>query len=176
MKLTLIRHTSVACGSNVCYGQTDVDVSDTFEMEAQKVSIQLNDYSFDKVFSSPSQRCTKLASFCGLFHPVLEKRLMELNFGDWEGIPWNELADPNLENWYKDWINVRTTNGESFSDQLERVKNFLEELRAKPYEHVLIFTHAGVIRSVAILLGLVQIELAFTDYKVEYGEIKHFEI
>jgi alpha-ribazole phosphatase len=153
-----------------------VDVAETFSEEAEKVRRQLEGRSFDAVFSSPLQRCTKLASHCGFSQPRLDNRLMELNFGDWEGKEWNEISDPNLDSWYADWINVRTTNGESFANQLARVNNFMDELKTCRYNHVLIFTHAGVIRSLAVLLGLVQVENAFSDYGVDYGEIKKIEI
>ena len=176
MKLTLVRHTSVACGSTICYGQSDVDVSTTFEAEAQAVKQQIMGKSFDAVFSSPLQRCLKLVDYCGFQHPTWDKRLMELNFGDWEMTPWNEITDPKLEKWYVDWVNEKTTNGESFSDQIQRVENFLKELKTSNYQQVLIFAHAGVIRAVAILLGLVDIHQAFSDYKVEYGEIHNFDL
>ncbi len=176
MKLTLVRHTSVQCKPNICYGQTDVDVARTFVEEAEKVSLQLGGCVFDAVFSSPLQRCTKLASHCGFSQPKLDNRLMELNFGDWEGIPWDEISDPNLDNWYADWVNVPTTNGESFAEQVERVRDFLGELKSGGYDEVLAFAHAGVIRAVAILLGVIDIQKAFSDYSVDYGEIKLFEI
>lgn len=177
MKLTLIRHTSVACGTGICYGQTDVDVAGTFEHEAAEVHRQLSDRTFDKTFSSPLQRCTKLAYFCGYAQPALDNRLLELHFGDWEGIPWDKISeDPNSADWFRDWINVRATNGESFFQQVQRVKDFIEELKLQSYDNVLIFTHAGVVRAVAVLLGLVEIELAFSDYRVEYGEIKCFDL
>ncbi|MBP1619084.1 MAG: cobC [Bacteroidetes bacterium] len=176
MKLTIVRHTSVDCKPNVCYGQTDVDVAETFIDEAQNVCLQLENYVFDAVFSSPLQRCTKLAGYCGYDQPIHDKRLMELDFGDWEGIPWDQISDPKLEDWYADWINLPATNGESFAEQLERVRNFLDELKSGSQNQVLVFTHAGVIRAVAILLGLIDIHLAFSDYQIEYGEVKHFEI
>ena len=171
MKITLVRHTSVYCGTTICYGQSDMDVAESFSEEAELVKLKIDNKSYDAVYSSPLQRCTKLANYCGHNTPQLDNRIMELNFGDWEGIPWNEITDPRIKDWYKDWINTRTTNGESFADQVERVGQFLEELKATNLKNVLIFTHAGVIRAIAILLGLVEINQAFSDYKVEYGEV-----
>lgn len=172
MQITLVRHTSVACGPTICYGQTDVDVAESFFDEAEKVKQTIINLQPNCVYSSPLQRCTKLADYCGHNNPIADKRLMELNFGDWEGIPWAEITDPHIEDWYADWINTRTTNGESFADQVERVRLFLDDLRATNVENVLIFTHAGVIRAIAIILGLVEINQAFSDYKVEYGEVQ----
>lgn len=176
MRITLVRHTSVACDPSVCYGQTDVDVAASFPEEAKSVLSLLKKNDFDRIYSSPLQRCLKLAEYCGFHHLCLDGRLLELNFGDWEGKRWDEIVDQRLDEWYADWINVRTTNGESFMDQLERVEDFLNELKRGDSRNVLIFTHAGVIRCFAILLGKVKIELAFSDYSVGYGEIKEFEV
>lgn len=176
MKLTLIRHTSVNCESTICYGQSDVDVSSTFDAEAKVVKHKLNGKQFDAVFSSPLQRCIKLADYCGFQYPIWDKRLMELNFGNWEMTPWNEITDPQIQNWYANWINIAPTNGESFAEQVERVENFLEDVKSKESNEVLIFTHAGVIRAVAILLGIVNIENAFSNYNVEYGDIQCFDL
>ena len=176
MKLTLVRHTAVDCLPTLCYGQTDVDVAKSFQDEAEIVRLQLHSMQFDKVFSSPLQRCVKLAAYCGFENIQLDNRLMELNFGDWEGQKWDEISDPNLEKWYADWILMSTTNGESFTDQIHRVEQFLQELSTAKWKNVLIFTHAGVIRCFAILLGLVDLEKAFSHYSVKYGEIKEFEL
>jgi alpha-ribazole phosphatase len=174
MNITLIRHTSVACEPTICYGQTDVDVAVSFAHEAEKVRQKLANRTFDAIYSSPLKRCTQLAEYCGYKTPIIDNRLMELNFGDWEMKPWNEINDPHLNNWYADWINTRTTNGESFAEQVQRVEDFLNELKTTGQQQVLIFTHAGVIRSVAILLGLIEMHQAFSDFNVEYGEINRF--
>ena len=176
MKITLVRHTSVFCGPTICYGQSDMDVAETFLEEAEQVKLNIANKSFDAVYSSPLQRCTKLAKYCGYDTPKLDNRIMELNFGEWEGIPWTEITDPRIQDWYNDWINTKTTNGESFRDQINRVKAFLDDLRANNEENVLIFTHAGVIRAIAIILGLIEINQAFSDFKIEYGDVQELII
>lgn len=42
MKITLIRHTSVAVENGICYGWTDVDVAPSFKAEASQVKQNLN--------------------------------------------------------------------------------------------------------------------------------------
>ena len=61
MEVYLIRHTSVDIDSNVCYGQSNVPLSSTFEEDAQKIKKELN-IDFEKVYSSPLFRCTMLSS------------------------------------------------------------------------------------------------------------------
>lgn len=175
MKITLVRHTSVSVETGICYGQSDVDIADSFKTEAELVNIQLQHHCFDSVFSSPLSRCTKLAQYCGFKEPILDSRLMELNFGDWEMKAWNNINDPQLERWYADWINEKSTNGESFKDQVERVKLFLNEIKETGFQHIVLFTHAGVIRALGVILGQFPIQKAF-EFQVEYGQINHFEL
>lgn len=176
MKITVVRHTSVGIEAGICYGQSDVDVADSFKTEAELVNIQLQHHCFDSVFSSPLSRCTKLANFCDFTEPILlDDRLMELNFGDWEMKAWNNINDPQLEHWYADWINEKPTNGESFSKQVERVNSFINEIKKSDFQHIALFTHAGVIRALGVILEQFPIQKAF-EFKVEYGQINHFEL
>jgi alpha-ribazole phosphatase len=170
MKLTLIRHTSVAVPPGVCYGQSDVDVSNNFELEAKLVHDKLHGRSFDVVYSSPLQRCTKLARYCGFNEPMVENRLMELNFGAWELEVWDEIQDPHLNVYFENWIDRAPTHGESFRDLVARVARFLEELKSKPYENIVVFTHGGVIRAIWLLINGIDLENAF-DLEVGYGEV-----
>ncbi|HLP05758.1 MAG TPA: alpha-ribazole phosphatase [Paludibacter sp.] len=176
MKITFIRHTSVAVPPGICYGQSDIEVAETFETEALQVLGKIKDKSFDAVYSSPLRRCTKLADYCGFTNPVTDERLMELNFGDWEMQAWDNIVDPQLQIWFNNWVDEQPTNGESFAEQVMRVGEFLDELRNRSCQQVLVFTHAGIIRATAISLGLIEINQAFSDYKVDYGGIFNFAI
>ena len=175
MKLTLIRHTSVAIASGICYGQSDVDVSFSFETEALIVKEKLQYKSFDAVFSSPLQRCTKLADYCGYTQPIIDNSLLELNFGAWELEVWDEIQDPHLNVYFENWIDRAPTHGESFREMVARVTRFLEEIKSKPYENIAIFTHGGVIRAIWLIINGIDIENAF-DLEVEYGDVLEVEM
>ena len=89
-----MRHTSVLLNGNEhCYGFTDVDVRDTFEEEAAAACARLKGLDPEAVFTSPLQRAAKLAAFCGYPDAIRDDRLKEMNFGDWEGKPWEEILD-----------------------------------------------------------------------------------
>ena len=49
MNTYFIRHTSVDVAPGVCYGRSDVPLSDTFEEEASRTLEQIKDIKFDKV-------------------------------------------------------------------------------------------------------------------------------
>ena len=56
----LIRHTTPAVAKGVCYGQTDLDITETFLEEAEVIR-QVLPAGIAAVHSSPLQRCARLA-------------------------------------------------------------------------------------------------------------------
>ena len=180
MKVYLVRHTSVDVPRSICYGQTDVPLKSSFPQEAALVKEKLENLFPDKsildaVYTSPLSRCTRLAGFCGYDAAVREPRIMEMNFGDWEMQDYNRIEDPHLKVWYEDWINVRTTGGESFRDQFNRVSEFLQELKGAGKGTVLLFCHGGVLACAKVLSGRMDPKDAFSELD-GYGSVIEIEI
>ena len=171
MKLYLIRHTSVLVPQGTTYGFTDVPLRPTFEEEAERTRARLEGLQFDQVYCSPLSRCRRLAAACGYENPILDDRLKELNFGEWEMKTWEEVsADPRSERWFADWIHTPAPGGESLQDQYDRLANFLDELRRKPYQQVAIFAHGGILTCARVYAGEYGLEEAFR-HVTEYGGV-----
>ncbi len=154
MQLILIRHTSVAVPHGVCYGQSDVALADSFPKEAAAVKDGLQKYSFDRIFSSPLSRCLKLARFCGYNNPIIDSRLIEMNFGEWEMKPYNEITDPRLQEWFDDYINVTPPGGESVIEQKFRFMDFINDIKKIYSEETIgIFTHGGILINALVALA-----------------------
>ena len=98
---------------------------------------------------------TRLADFCGHADAERDPRILEIDFGEWEMMLFDEITDPHLQEWYADHINIRVTGGESFMMQYLRVSNFLDELRGKPWKRVAVFAHGGVLVAARVYAGLV---------------------
>ncbi len=175
MRLTLIRHTSVDVAPGTCYGQTDVPVRSTFAEEAALTRQALAGKRFDKVYMSPLTRCVKLATYCGYGDAECDRRLLELNFGEWEMLRFEEITDPRLQLWYEDYEHVPATGGESFAQQYLRVAAFLDELRTKPYHDVALFVHGGVIGCAQVYAGMYAVEEAFC-HLTPYGGVVEIEL
>lgn len=186
MKVTLIRHTRVGVPKGTCYGWSDVPLAETFEEEAattrknldrqlRKSPLHLAD--FDRVYSSPLTRARKLAAFCGYPSPLVDDRLKEMNMGDWEMRLYDDIAkvDSHILDWYNDYMHLAATGGESFPIMYARVAEFLDELKNKPYRHVAIFAHGGVLICAGIYGGLFKKENAFENL-TDYGGIENIEI
>ena len=162
MEVILIRHTAVDVPTGTCYGQTDVPLKSTFEEEAAVTKAALENCGpIDYAYTSPLSRCTRLAAYCGYADAERDPRILELNFGEWEMMLFDDISDPHLQEWYADHINTPVSGGESFMMQYLRVSNFLDELRSKPWQRVAVFAHGGVLVSAQVYAGLVTPEAAF---------------
>lgn len=175
MEIYLIRHTAVDVPFGVCYGQTDVPLKPSFEEEAAVVKQNLEQLTFDASYTSPLSRCTKLASYCGYADAIRDNRLKEIFFGDWEMQEFNRIYDPRLEEWFKNYLHVPATNGESFTQLHARVADFLDDLRKNDYKRVAIFAHGGVLIAAQVYAGLVDPKEAFSNL-TPYGGIVKIEV
>jgi len=148
MKLHLIRHTSLNIPSGICYGQSDVDVSENFHAECDLLREKLARIRFDAVYASPLQRCVKLADALDLGQLQLDHRLKELHFGDWEMQAWDSIPRDVFDTWAQDYANRAPPNGESFSELHVRSKSFIEDVSNHSRgKEIAVITHGGVIRA-----------------------------
>lgn len=156
MEVYLIRHTSVAVPKGYCYGVSDVELNESFEAEAEAVRLHLEGIDFDAVFSSPLSRAVRLANFCGYEDAETDYRVREINFGEWEMRSFDELYrdDARFREWCEgDYINTSSPGGESFAQQMERFRLFLEEKKAQGLSRIAVFTHGGILACGLIMTG-----------------------
>lgn len=169
MEVYLIRHIETVCEKGICYGQADVAIQEPFEHLFQEIRDQLPSEEM-KVISSPLKRCTVLADFLSNEKIEKDKRLIEMDFGNWELKNWNDIPQEELNPWMKDFVSVQVPNGESFEILYERVLSFIEDLRIQQHKKVAIVTHAGVIRSFLCYQQNLPLKEAFQN-KVTFGQI-----
>lgn len=167
MKYILIRHPKPLIDAKLCYGQSDLDINDSDISEIIENIKELN-ISDHLCYSSPLMRCYKVAK---VFDQEVksDKRLMELNFNDWELKNWDDIDRDEIDQWSKDIRDFRPGNGESYNDLLNRVKTFIDEMNSinRP---LIIFTHAGVIRAFMEIIENRPIEESL-KLKLPYGSI-----
>jgi alpha-ribazole phosphatase len=168
MEIYLIRHTTPDIYKGLIYGRLDVPLSESFSTEKESVIVKLPEH-IDLVISSPSSRCILLAREIAEFY-VKDNRLMELDFGLWEGKTWDTIDRKESEQWMADFINTAAPQGESLGKMNERVMDFWNELLKWPYKRVVIVTHAGVIRLILAAFNAIPLSSVF-DINVQYGEV-----
>lgn len=173
MEIYLIRHTETICKKGICYGQSDIDIAEPFDTVFENILSHLPSEAF--IFSSPLKRCVTLAKYIQNHIKTIsyeeDKRLMEMNFGDWEMKNWDNIPPEQLNPWMEDFVNIRVLNGESFVDLHERTGNFLAEQKTKKINSpIIIVTHAGVIRSFLCHYSSLPLKDAFQN-KVDFGQV-----
>ncbi len=168
MEIYLVRHTTPSLSPGLIYGRLDVALEDTFPDEFEIIKTKLPENP-DIIYSSPSTRCTVLAQ---KLNPVfiIDDRLTELNFGDWEGATWDTVNESDLQIWMDDFVNVVVPGGESMRQMSVRVLSFWSELIQTDHKKTVVITHGGVIRLILAHLRDMELVNAF-DIKVAYGEV-----
>ena len=143
----LIRHTRPDVARGLCYGRLDVALADTFADEAAAVLSHLPPVRL--LVSSPLSRCRKLAEYIAAAREVpvdFDERLIEMDFGAWEGRPWSALPAAELDAWAADFMHARPHGGESVAMLRDRVTAALSDWSVQR-QSIAIVTHAGVIKA-----------------------------
>lgn len=170
MDIFLIRHTTPDIEKGLIYGRLDVPLSSTFQHEKETLIQQLPK-PIDAVFSSPSQRCIKLAEAISP-HYTIDKNLYELDFGLWEAQTWDTINRQESDYWMEDVVKRSPPQGETLEKMKTRVMQFWERLNGLQAQKVAVITHAGVIRIILSVINNVPLKSLF-DFKVAYGQVFH---
>ena len=170
MEIYLVRHTKPEISKGVCYGQSDLELANSFQEELTHVLSQLPE-KVEVIYSSPLKRCLELAR--SIPHKDLRQadQLKEMDFGDWELKPWDSIPLEELNPWMEDFVEQPVPNGESMRLLAERITPWFRELIAANHQQLVIVTHAGPIRIILSLIHETPLEEAFQRYQVEYGEV-----
>lgn len=141
-------------------GRSDVGLSEEGRAQAQALSRALRDDALDAIYSSDLVRARETAGIVAATHDLdvrLDERLREFDFGDWEGLTWDEIASrfPNAAKSGRTAARAYAPEGgERFSTVCQRVLAFLEDARASSARRVVAVSHAGVLHAFAdVLLG-----------------------
>lgn len=176
MELFLIRHTAPAVVSGTCYGRTDVPLAETAERDIQATLAPLP--KFDRVYSSPAQRCVRLANAlvrrdaCGL---SLAPALLELDFGDWEQLPWARIPREHSDPWAADTWNRAPPGGETEQALWARVADWYRTALPAPVSRCAIVAHGGSLRVLRCLILNLDLRQRW-DWDLRWGESARFEV
>lgn len=176
MKVILIRHTQPTVEKGVCYGKTDLDVAASFSNEVEQIKVRLKEFELNnfQVYSSPLQRCSKLAKALFIQSFRTDKRLLELHFGHWEMKKWDEIPKGESEYWFEDWVNQPTPMGESYQDLYKRCISFWEDIKPQNIDQICVVSHAGFIRASYAYFEGINLKDSF-ELKLDYGEVLRLE-
>lgn len=162
-RVVLVRHAATEeSARGRCYGRLDVRLSPRGLRQAEALAGALADHPLAAVYASPLARAVDtarpIAAAQGL-EPALLDALVELDFGEVEGLRFDEIEAQRPElfrAWMDEPARVRFPGGEGLADLRARALPAVEQIRARhEHEAVAVVAHGGVIRVVlAEALGL----------------------
>jgi alpha-ribazole phosphatase len=177
----LIRHTAPAVSKGICYGQTDVPLAETAEQDIRNALAPLP--RFDLVYSSPAQRCLRLASALAERDRsplLLAPELLELSFGEWEQLPWARIPREHSDPWAADTWNLAPPGGETEQALWTRVATWYRTTSSfrngpGPAIRCAVVAHGGSLRVLRCLILKLPREERWS-WTLNWGEHARFEL
>lgn len=145
-------------------GSTDIQLNALGIEQAEKTAQAMKDIPLDAIFSSPLERAQVTAKTIAQPHHLtvqVEPRIAEINFGQWEGLTFEEIETRwpgRLHEMYVHPDTVDIPGSETFGEAEARTMDFLNELiRTNKNKTFLIVSHGAAIRT--MICGLLQLPL-----------------
>jgi len=177
--LFLIRHPRPSRVQGLCYGRLDVEVeANALATTAVALRAQIPEAVLRNapIHTSPLRRCAELARLLAEpREPICSEALLEMDFGAWEGMSWDELPRAELDDWAEDVWRYQPGGGESAEAVSRRWSFWLGQLRQAAPSSVVAVTHAGVIRVALAASGALSPEAAVRA-PIEFGSVHRFEL
>ncbi|NLB81671.1 MAG: histidine phosphatase family protein [Clostridiaceae bacterium] len=157
MKLTkviFIRH-GEADGNidRVFHGHYNSDLTENGVRQIKLTAERLRDTNIDAIYSSDLKRTYKTAEAIAQgrnMEIITDERLREINGGQWEDVPWDELPNKFPESygfWLNNPLHVQMPDGESMIEFQNRIYDAVQEKINKHIGKVLcIVTHGTALR------------------------------
>ncbi|GAB3904268.1 histidine phosphatase family protein [Mucilaginibacter boryungensis] len=153
LSVYLLRHgeTSYNADGNRYCGRTDIGLTLKGIKQAETVNGQLNGKHIDAVYSSPLSRARITAEIATDKQVITDDRIIEVDFGQWEGKTKEEFYKEDPQSW-NDWaVNPGTAKagrtGESGDEIVNRVDAFFTEMLEKHAgETIVVVGHNGINR------------------------------
>jgi probable phosphoglycerate mutase len=149
LKIAFLRHGPTEWNAlGKVQGHTDIPLSAAgfAKMAALRLPVVAN-----RVYASPMLRARQTVEALGLADPVLDARLMEQNWGAWEGLTRAEIlsrhgADAFVRAGSEQGESFRPGGGESTGELHARVDGFLKDA-ARGQADAVAVAHLGVLRA-----------------------------
>jgi len=143
-------------------GRTDIPLNERGRRQAEALAFRLASVRFDAVYTSDIGRVLEttriVAAAQGREIPVTAlPELRECNYGEWEGLTRDEIAERYPGDWQA-WVQNggigRPTGGEHYTDLIRRAGSLFDRI-ADEDKTILVSTHMGPVRGmICHALGL----------------------
>ena len=137
-----------------CYGHADLPLEPGWQALMPALAASLRPIGLRVVHTSPLERCLLPAEALGLLLEVpvrIDRRLVELDFGDWDGRLWDELPREALDRWAADPVAFAAPGGESGRSLIDRVRQVRDAL-VDAATGAVVVSHGGPLRLLGPML------------------------
>ncbi len=152
--LALVRHPAVTGGAGRCYGRLDLPLADPASV--LPIVAALAPMRGAIIHTSPLARCRLVAEALAADWrqpaPLADPRLLEMDFGAWEGMVWDDIPREDLDRWAADLLGFAPPGGETGAALVARVTAFWRSVTERPGSHVVV-THGGPLK---VLMALAE--------------------
>ena len=157
-RLHLLRHGQVEGFEDKRYnGQGDVCLTELGRQQSTAFAARFQHLTLAGIYSSDLSRCRFAAEQIALVQnvqPQYCEALRELNIGEWQGKPWQQIQREDPELWQArldDIVHVAPPGGESLHQLAQRVRPAVEQIiAAHRGEELVIVAHGGVNRVILL--------------------------
>lgn len=152
-RIVLVRHGETEWSRSGRHtGLTDIPLTETGAYKAELAGTLLATRRYDLVLTSPLQRAVETAARAGYPDAQPEPRLVEWDYGAYEGLTTPEIIERLGHPWTVwDGTPAGDTPGESVATVTARAESLLDELRprVRAGQQVLLFSHGHFLRALA---------------------------
>lgn len=158
MKLYVIRHGQTNWNlEHRIQGHSDIPLNKTGIQQAQILAKNFQNIDADFILSSPLQRAFHTANIVNQFKNLeiqIEPRLIERNFGDFEGFDDLSSFDCDIDKLLDYHLNYHLYQVEPIQSLFNRISLLLSDLKIKyPYKKIILSTHGGVAQVIESILN-----------------------
>lgn len=174
MKVYIIRHGEVPHNVRNVYSNENEDLNEKGIIQAEQLKEKIRNIKYDAIISSPLIRAKHTAEIINTQNKkiLLDNRLEERNPGNLNGKPINCT---DREEYWNFNAHIQYGTSENIKTFFERVFEFLDDLKNKEYNVVLIVAHSGVSKAFSAYFEGID-DGRFLKRGLKNCEIKMYEI
>lgn len=155
-------------------GKQECDLTPKGIIEAKRTKEKYKNINFDIILTSPLSRARITASTITNKPIIIDKRLIERDYGTFEKKRKKEVDYKGIWNYA---LNKNPHNGETIKDLFERVKKLIEELKQKyPDKKILLVTHSAIARVIHYYITGIPKDNDLTKLEIPNCSVRVYEI
>lgn len=175
MKVYIVRHGQIPNNALKRHTNPYEDLTELGIQQAKELSEKVKDINFDIIYVSPYLRAKHTAEIINSnnINVIVDERLKERDCGQLSNQPLE--SDEEREDYWDYYSKNEHQNAENIVPFFKRVYSFLDELKTKQYNKVLVVAHSGISKAFNAYFNGIQ-DGKFLNRGLKNCEIKEYEL